>query len=126
MLKKKYVIWITGLSGSGKTSIGKLIKNDVEKLIGPTILIHGDEIRNLFNLKSYQRKDRFKIAMTYSKLCKLLNKQNINVIFTVVGLFHKIHRYNRINHKNYIEIFIKSNIKKIITNKKKKNLSKKI
>ena len=119
MTKKKYVIWITGLSGSGKTSIAKLIIKDVEKLIGPTLLLHGDQIRSLFKLKSYKKEERFKVAMIYSKLCKLITNQNINVIFTVVGLFHKLHRYNRLNHKNYIEIFIKYNIKKIIKNKKK-------
>jgi len=47
-LKNGYLFWITGLSGSGKTTVAKKIKRDVEKLYGPTVVISGDEIRNIF------------------------------------------------------------------------------
>ena len=114
-----YVFWITGLSGAGKTSIANLIKKDVSKKFGPTILINGDDIRRIFSFESYSSKDREKLAKCYSKFCKEISGQNMNIIFTVVGLFKKIHTYNRKNITNYIEIFIKSDVKKIINLKKK-------
>ena len=43
------VFWITGLSGSGKSSIGRLL-HSIKKIYGPTILINGDDIRKLFKL----------------------------------------------------------------------------
>ena len=49
--KKGFVFWITGLSGSGKTTLGKNIKDFIQKKYGPTLLIHGDDIRNIFNFK---------------------------------------------------------------------------
>ena len=48
---KGIVFWITGLSGSGKTQIGKKIKKDIIKNYGPTILFSGDDIRNIFDFK---------------------------------------------------------------------------
>ena len=54
-INNKYGIcfYIIGLSGSGKSTIGKLIKRNIEKKYGKTILIHGDEIRSIYNLKGY-------------------------------------------------------------------------
>ena len=36
---KSYVFWITGLPGSGKTTLGKKVLRYVKKNIGPSILI---------------------------------------------------------------------------------------
>ena len=126
-IKKKYGICfcIIGLSGSGKSGIGKLIKKDIEKRYGKTILIHGDEIRDIYNLKGYDKDYRLKLGKSNSNLCKLITSQGINIIFTTVGLIHKLQKYNRSNLENYLEIFIKSNIKTLIKKKKKKFYRKK-
>ena len=126
-INKKYGIsfCITGLSGSGKSKIGKLIKKDIEQTYGKTLLIHGDEIRDIFNLKGYKKDYRVRLGKSYSDLCKLITKQGINVIFTTVGCLHDYQKYNRSNLKNYLEIFIKSNIKTLIQKKKKKFYRKK-
>ena len=118
---KGKLFWVTGFSGSGKTQISKKIHSKIKKNYGPTILLSGDDIRKIFNLKSYTYKERNKIVMRYCKLAKLITSQNINVIFAVVGLMHNIRVWNRKNIKNYIEIYIKSDLKKIIQ-KRKKNI----
>ena len=122
-IKKKYGICfcIIGLSGSGKSGIGKLIKKDIEKRYGKTILIHGDEIRDIYNLKGYDKDYRLKLGKSNSNLCKLITSQGINIIFTTVGLIHKLQKYNRSNLENYLEIFIKSNIKTFLDNPNLKN-----
>jgi adenylylsulfate kinase-like enzyme len=117
--KKGIVFWITGLSGSGKSTIGNTIFNDINKRYGKTIIIHGDDIRNIYNLKNYTRKKRLELGKSNSDLCKLISNQGVNVIFTTVGLFYELYKYNRTNIKNYIEIYINSEIKTLIKNKKK-------
>lgn len=118
--KKGIVFWITGLSGSGKSTIGNLIKKDIEKLFGKTIIIHGDDIRNIYHLRKYNKKERLNLGISNSNLCKLISSQGINVIFTTVGLFNELYKYNKSNIENYIEIFIKSDIKTLVKNKKKR------
>ena len=53
--ENKKVFWITGLSGSGKSAIGKAILPKIQKKFGNTILINGDDIRNIFNMKGYDK-----------------------------------------------------------------------
>ena len=43
--KRGTVLWITGISGSGKTTISKLIYKKFQKKYGPTIIFQGDELR---------------------------------------------------------------------------------
>ena len=118
---KTYLIWITGVSGSGKSTIAKKIIKPLRKIIGPTALFNGDDLRKIFNLNSFEYPDRKKIAYSYSKLSNFLVNQGINVVFATVSMFDDVRNFNRKKNKNkYIEIYIKSPIKKIIDNRKKK------
>ena len=117
---KGILFWITGLSGSGKTQISKKIYKQIKKNYGPTILFSGDDIRKIFDLKGYSYKDRVEIVMKYCKLAKSVTTQNINIIFAVVGMIHSVRAWNRKNIKNYVEIYIKSDLKKIIKKGKKR------
>ena len=56
----------------------------------------------------------------YCNFLKFLVDQNINVIFTVVGMFDILRKWNKANIDNYIEIFIKADIKKIKKKSRKK------
>ena len=118
--QKGIVFWITGLSGSGKTTIAKKLKEPIEKKYGKTILFSGDDLRKICEFKSYDKKKRFLYAKSYSKIVQYLSNQNINVIIATVSLFKKVHVWNRKNIRNYCEVYIKSKTKEIIKNKKKK------
>jgi|TARA_B100000767_G_C19517371_1_gene430989 adenylylsulfate kinase len=122
---KGYLIWITGLSGSGKSSIAKKIFPHIKKKLGPSILINGDDLRLILNLKSYTKKSRLKNGIMFSNLFKFFTDQKINIVFAGLGLFHKLRAYNRRNIKNYLEIYIKADIQTIIKKKKKEKIYKK-
>ena len=53
---KGILFWITGLSGSGKTEISKLIYKFINDKYGKTLLISGDDVRDIFNIKKYKKK----------------------------------------------------------------------
>ncbi len=121
--KQGVIFWITGLSGCGKSTIGNKIVKNINKKYGKTIIIHGDDIRNIYNLKNYEFKSRLKLGKSNSDLCNLISSQGVNVIFTTVGLFHQLYKYNKSNLKKYLEIYIKSDMK-LLLKKKKKNFYK--
>jgi len=116
---KGILFWITGLSGSGKTTIAEKIKKNISNKFGPTLTISGDDLRDIFNYKKFSRKDRLVYALSYGKFCKYITDKNINVIFSTVSLFNKVRKWNRLNINNYIEIYIKSDIKEVIKKKQK-------
>ena len=61
------VYWITGLSGAGKTTIGKLLYAKLKAKHGNTIFLDGDMLRKAFGDDlGYSEEDRRKCAMRLS------------------------------------------------------------
>lgn len=115
------LFFITGLSGSGKTSISKKIKNKIERRYGLTLLLTGEKIRDIYNFKGFTKKDRLRLGKQNINLIQLILKQKINVIYDAVALLSELRSEKRKKIKNYLEIFIKTEVKEIIKfNKKKK------
>lgn len=103
-----YVYWITGLSGAGKTSIGTLLYEKIRQKHINTVFLDGDVLREVFgNDLGYTRAERIKCAMRYSRLCKMLQEQNMNVICCTISMFDCIRDWNRENIDNYREIYVK-------------------
>ncbi len=117
---KGILFWITGLSGSGKTAIAKKIKKKISHLYGPTIELSGDDFRKIFKLNKYTKKARIEYLLKYRHFFKLITNQKINLIFNVIGMYKRARDWNRKNIDNYVEIYIKTDINKIIKLKRKK------
>ena len=122
MLKKKdkkkgWCIQIEGLSGSGKTTLSIKIKSKVEKLIGRTVILDGDSCRSFFKLAGYKggytKKDRAHGSYSRSALINLFNINMINVIHPMVGLNEKGLNIFKKKIKNFILVYIKSNVNQI-------------
>jgi len=108
------LIWITGLAGSGKTSIGKAVFKKLKKLDPATAFVDGDNYRELFNSYGYSREDRIKIAKKLIKLCYFLIQQNINVVCCTISLFNEIHEENRKLFDKYYEIYISCKMEELV------------
>ena len=98
--------WVTGLSATGKTTLSSLLVSHLRGLGKTVIHLDGDELRQVLADEVYAREDRMALAMRYARLCKLLSEQGLDVVIAVIGLFKEVHKWNRDNIKNYIEIFI--------------------
>ena len=100
------VIWVIGLSGSGKTTFA----NELHKSLNNEknfIKIDGDVIRDLFqNDLGYEYQDRRKNANRIVKLSQFLANNGINVICSILSISQEDRIWNRENIPNYFEIFI--------------------
>lgn len=102
------VYWITGLSGAGKTTIGRLFYEKMKDQYLNTVFLDGDTMRNVFgNDLGYSRDDRIKCAMRYARLCAMLQEQELNVICCTISMFSSVREWNRENIRNYKEIYVK-------------------
>ncbi len=104
------VIWIIGLSGSGKTFFSKKIYEKIKNK-NKTILIDGDEVRKYitYDLK-HSLKDRKKNSLIISNLCKFLEMKGFLVICSILSIFIDHQKRNRKLYKNYFQIYIKSKL----------------
>ena len=102
------IIWITGLPGSGKTTLAVNLKSILEtKVSNNIVILDGDNIRKMFPYKiSYSNEDRRKLALFYSELALLIDQSDCIVICSFVALFHSVHEHTRVNANDYFEIFL--------------------
>jgi adenylylsulfate kinase-like enzyme len=126
IVNKGTLYWITGLSGSGKTTIAKVLYKHIKLKYSNTIILDGDVLREVLGCKeiSYDKKSRKSLAMQYSKLSKLFTDQGINVVFATISMFEEVRVWNRANISNYIEIYLKVSINKILERDKNQLFSK--
>lgn len=102
------VYWITGLSGAGKTTIGKLFYEELKTKHPNTVFLDGDMLRKVFGDDlGYTREERIKCAMRYSRLCAMLQEQGMHVVCCTISMFDCVREWNRENINNYREIYIK-------------------
>ena len=102
------VYWITGLSGAGKTTIGRIFYEKLKTKYSGTVFLYGDIMRGIFgNDLGYSEADRRKCAMRYSRLCHMLQSQGLNVICCTISMFDSVREWNRENIENYHEIYVK-------------------
>jgi len=101
------VYWITGLSGAGKTTIGKIFFEFLRRERANVLFLDGDMLRALFgNDLGYGREDRLRCAMRYSRLCRLLSEQGQDVVLCTISMFREVREWNRQNINKYREIYI--------------------
>lgn len=109
------VYWITGLSGAGKTTIGKLLYEKMKETYPNTVFLDGDAMRKVFgNDLGYTREERIKCAMRYSRLCAMLEEQGMHVICCTISMFDCVREWNRENIHNYREIYVKVSMETLL------------
>lgn len=131
MIKKGTVYWITGLSGAGKTTIGKYLYHVLQRKKRNVLFLDGDILREVFgNDLGYSAEDRYKSAMRNSKLCKMLSDQGMDVVCCTISMFDDVRAWNRDKIERYVEIYLqvsmdilsKRNQKGLYTAESKRNL----
>lgn len=101
------VFWITGLPGSGKTTIANAVVRALRDKKRQPVLLDGDDMRTVLNRRDqHDRATRLELAGTYARLAHLLAHQGFDVVCATVSLFHTIHEWNRLNLPNYFETYL--------------------
>lgn len=102
------VIWITGLSGAGKTTLAKAVQQYLHTLAVPCLHLDGDAVREAIQdqMIGHDKASRLANAYRIARLAKLLVEQNTCVCVSTMSLFHEIHAWNRANFSHYYEILL--------------------
>jgi adenylylsulfate kinase-like enzyme len=101
------VVWLIGLAGAGKTSIGRALYKLVRDRDPATVFIDGDHVRNIMGHDlGYSLEDRRANGWRICRLCAYLDQQNINVVCATLSQFHDQQQWNRAEYSRYFEVFV--------------------
>src|SRR3984885_3425815 len=102
------VFWITGLSGAGKTTLGRELWNRLRAAGRPATFLDGDALRAVIAEDlDHSAGHRRRSAMRNARLCRLLAEQGGDVVCATLSLFHEVQRWNRENIPGYREIYLR-------------------
>ena len=112
--QKGIVLWLTGLSGSGKTTIAKSVSEHLHKNGFLTQVLDGDNIRlGINNNLSFSEKDRLENIRRTAEMAKLFVDCGIITICCLVSPSEKIRALAReiIGEDDFFEVFINTSLK---------------
>ena len=102
------VFWITGLSGAGKTTLGRELCSRLRAAGRPVTFLDGDALRSVIAEDlGHSADDRRRSAMRNARLCRLLAEQGADVVCATISLFHEVQHWNRENIPGYHEIYLR-------------------
>lgn len=111
------VIWLIGLSGAGKSTVGREVYGLLKKQAPNTALVDGDEIREVFRHtgeEAYTLEGRRENARRIQALCRWLDTQDINVVCPILSVFQEHRDQNRSLYSSYFEVYIETDIQALL------------
>ena len=108
---KPAVIFLTGLSGSGKTTIARALVEKYKKQGVVPVLLDGDEIRKVIHQTGFDEESRKKHNLNVGYMASLLESQGNVVIVSLISPYIDIR--NEIRHmcKKFVEVYVCTDIK---------------
>ena len=107
--QKPITIWLTGLSGSGKTTIAMLLEKKLIDIGNQAYVLDGDNLRfGINNDLGFSAEDRKENIRRVSEISSLMNKAGLIVITSFISPYSKDREAakNVIGNDNFIEIFV--------------------
>jgi adenylyl-sulfate kinase len=107
------VLWFTGLSGAGKSTIAQNLSHKLSEATINSIILDGDELRLGLNKDlGFTSEDRIENVRRTAEVAKILFKNGVNVIVALITPTYQLREIAReiIGEDSFTEVFINTPI----------------
>lgn len=102
-----FVLWMTGLSGAGKTTIALILVDELKQRGVKVERLDGDVVRqSLTRDLGFSKEDRDKNIERVSFVAKLLSRNGVGCICSFISPYQAVRDQVRAETTNFIEVFI--------------------
>lgn len=111
--KTKYrtsLIWFTGLSGAGKTTMAKALLEKLKSEGHSAMILDGDEIRDIFKNNGFDKEARIRHNQDVGKMAVYLQSQGIIPIVSLISPYAEARDYVRNISKDFTEVYVSTSI----------------
>ena len=102
-----FVVWMTGLPGSGKTSIARWLENHYSDQGKRVEVLDGDEVRkNLSPGLGFSEEERTAHNKRVIHMAKVLSRNDVIVLVSLISPYKKVREFARSELPNFMEVHI--------------------
>jgi adenylylsulfate kinase len=106
-MEKGFILWFTGLSGSGKTTITKALEPELKARGCKVEILDGDVVRtNLSKGLGFSQEDRDTNIRRIGFVAHLLSRNGVAVMTAAISPYRAIRDEIRTMEPNFVEVYI--------------------
>jgi adenylylsulfate kinase len=106
-MARRFVVWLTGLSGSGKTTIARTLEDALKSMNRCVVVLDGDEIRrHLSPDLGFSKRDRELNVERVAYLSHILSRSGIITIVALISPFRTSRDYARKLIGDFVEVWV--------------------
>ncbi|MCJ2540725.1 MAG: adenylyl-sulfate kinase [Candidatus Thermoplasmatota archaeon] len=108
-------VWMTGLPGSGKTTIALVLEKKLRAMGRNIEILDGDEVRKgLSSDLGFSKEDRQRHAKRVTYVAKVLTRNEVIVLVGLISPFRAFRQYARDEIGEFIEVFVDTSLEECI------------
>jgi adenylylsulfate kinase len=108
--RRPAVLWFTGLSGAGKSTIAERVAKELIGLGLPVEYLDGDHIRQLFASTGFTKPERDAHVRWVGYLASRLEEHGVFVIASLISPYTASREFVRSLCRNFVEIYVSTPI----------------
>lgn len=110
-----FVLWMTGLSGAGKTTIAMILMDELKKRGVKAERLDGDVVReSLTRDLGFTKEDRDKNIERVTFVAKLLSRNGVGCVCSFISPYQAVRDMVRANTTNFLEVYVDAPLEVVI------------